>query len=157
MEDQKQGNGAMLWVVAVVVVALLAFGGYKYMNKSSSTNAEIPLVNNVDTTVPVATTPGSVYKNGTYSVTGSYVSPGGNEDLPVTVTLNGDLISDVNVTVGATRKESVYWQEKFIADYKILVVGKKINEVKLTKVSGSSLTPKGFMDALAKIETQAKV
>jgi hypothetical protein len=42
------------------------------------------------------------------------------------------------------------------ADYKQYVVGKKIDEVQLTKVSGSSLTPQGFNDALAKIKAEAK-
>ncbi len=37
-----------------------------------------------------------------------------------------------------------------------VVVGKKIDEVQLTKVAGSSLTPKGFMDALEKVKTEAK-
>ena len=39
---------------------------------------------------------------------------------------------------------------------KTLVVGKKITDVKLDKVSGSSLTPKGFNDALEQIKTLAK-
>ena len=36
------------------------------------------------------------------------------------------------------------------------VIGKDIDEVNLTKVSSSSLTPKGFMDALKQIEVEAK-
>jgi hypothetical protein len=156
MEEQKQGSSAMLWVVAVVVLALIAFGAYKYMNKSSSTSAEVPVTSTVDTN-PVTQTSSSVYKDGTYSATGSYMSPGGNEDLPVTLVIKGDMVTDATVTVGATRKESVNWQNTFISGYKTQVVGKKISEISLSKVSGSSLTPKGFMDALAKIETQAKV
>jgi uncharacterized protein with FMN-binding domain len=155
MEEQKQGSSAMLWVVAIVVVALLAFGGYKYMNKSSSTPVEVPVTNNVDTT-PVTQTTSSVYKDGTYSATGTYMSPVGNENLPVTLVLKGDVVTDATVTVGATKKESVNWQNAFISGYKTQVVGKKISEISLSKVSGSSLTPKGFMDAIAKIETQAK-
>ena len=37
-----------------------------------------------------------------------------------------------------------------------MVVGKNIDEVAITKVAGSSLTPKGFTDALEKIKADAK-
>jgi hypothetical protein len=37
-----------------------------------------------------------------------------------------------------------------------MVVGKNISELQLTKVSGSSLTPQGFMDALEKIKAEAQ-
>jgi hypothetical protein len=36
-------------------------------------------------------------------------------------------------------------------------VGKNINDLKLTKIAGSSLTPMGFNDAVAKIKMKAKV
>lgn len=155
MEEQKRGGSAMLWVVAIVVIALLAFGGYRYLNKSSSAQVEVPITNTVDTN-PVTQTSGYIYKDGTYSATGTYMSPGGNENLPVTLVVKGDVVTDATVTVGATKNESVNWQKAFIFGYKTQVIGKKISEISLSKVSGSSLTPKGFMDALAKIETQAK-
>lgn len=157
MEGQKSGNGAVLWGVAVVVVALIAFGGYKYMNKTAPAVTEAPAALDTTPAVDSVNQTSSVYKDGTYSAVGKYNNPGGGEEsINVSVTLGDDVVKDVTVTGNAARGDSKKYQEKFISGYKTLVVGKKISDVALTKVSGSSLTPKGFMDALAKIETQAK-
>ena len=45
----------------------------------------------------------------------------------------------------------------FASGFKALVVGKKITDVNLDKVSGSSLTSGGWNEAITKIEAQAKV
>lgn len=100
-------------------------------------------------------TTSSTYKDGTFSATVSYGTPGGPQDLGVTVTLKSDVITDVSVTEGAKDAVSQKFQDDFVAGYKTLVVGKKIEDVQLTKVSGSSLTPKGFNDALSAIKVQA--
>lgn len=72
------------------------------------------------------------------------------------VTLKDDVIVDATVVGQATKRESIEWQKKFISGFKPLVVGKKLSDVSLTKVSGSSLTPKGWNDAVAKIMVSAK-
>ncbi|MHD0330680.1 hypothetical protein ACY18M_17150, partial [Proteus mirabilis] len=54
------------------------------------------------------------------------------------------------------RGESREYQAKFASGFKTLVVGKKIDEVSLSRVAGSSLTSGGFNAALADIESQAK-
>lgn len=95
------------------------------------------------------------YTDGTYTAVGNYQSPGGAEEIGVTVTLKDNVITDVSVEPKATRGISVNMQKMFADNYKPMVVGKNINEVHLGKVSGSSLTPKGFNDALVKIEAQA--
>ena len=48
------------------------------------------------------------------------------------------------------------WQQQFASGYESYVVGKSLSTLKLTKVSGSSLTPIGFNAAVADIQTQAK-
>lgn len=98
----------------------------------------------------------ALYKDGTYSAVGDYISPGGAEQVGVTVTLKNDVISDVQFEAKATRPNSVRYQGMFAGGYKTLVVGKNIAEVQLDKVSSSSLTPVGFNDALSKIKSQAK-
>ena len=98
----------------------------------------------------------TTYKNGVYSATGDYFSPGGSEQLDVQVTLKDDVITDSKVVSKASRPNSIKFQGIFIANFKPLVIGKKIEDVHLTKVSGSSLAPQGFNDALAKIEVQAR-
>ncbi len=155
MQEENKGNGAVMWGVAVLVIALIAFGGYKYMNKAEP--VEAPVVNSVETTpeVPAATTT-YIYKDGTYTSKGSYNSPAGAEQIDVTVVLKDDMIADVTVKSLATIDASKNWQGKFIGGLKAEVVGKKLSEVTLTKVSGSSLTPKGWNDAVAKIMVSAK-
>jgi uncharacterized protein with FMN-binding domain len=117
------------------------------------------------TTTPVVTqTPpvdvpkknASVYADGTYSATGSYMSPGGYEQLGVSITLKNDIITSASVTNMAGDGRSQRYQNMFISGYQQYVVGKNIADVYLTKVSGSSLTPSGFNDALAQIKSQAK-
>lgn len=157
MQEEKKGGSAMVWTVSVIIVALLAFGGYKYMNKSSAvveTPVFVPTVPDTTGTPPAQAM--NTYKDGSYSAVGDYVSPGGAETVAVSLTLSGGVVTDATVTGQATRPESKNWQGKFISGYKTLVIGKKIDEIALTKVSGSSLTPKGFNDALAKIKVQAK-
>jgi 23S rRNA (uracil1939-C5)-methyltransferase len=51
---------------------------------------------------------------------------------------------------------SKFLKENVPTDFFIQVVGKNIEELNLTVVNGSSLTPKGFMDALAKIKVDAQ-
>jgi uncharacterized protein with FMN-binding domain len=103
-----------------------------------------------------AITQASTYQDGTYTVEGDYVSPGGAEQLGVSVTLKNGVITESVVTPKAERPMSVHFQGIFVENYKPLVIGKSIDEVKLDKVSGSSLAPKGFNDAIEKIKAEAK-
>ncbi len=160
MPEETKSNGAMVWGVVVLVIALAGFGGYSYMQKGSTevsenTPVDLPLVPRPEEgVVPTAST--YMYKDGTYNSKGSYNSPAGAEEIDVTVVLKNDVITDVTVKSLATVDASKNWQGKFIGGVKAEVVGKKLSEVNLTKVSGSSLTPKGWNDAVAKIQVQAK-
>ena len=125
--------------------------------------ASTPVTTPVTTPVPPTpatpvthTTHSSTYKDGTYTVTGSYDSPAGMESIKVAVTLTNDIVTSATVTPLAEDRESAHYQKLFINGYSSLVVGKNISTVKLGRVSGSSLTPVGFNSALAQIEAQAK-
>lgn len=48
------------------------------------------------------------------------------------------------------------FQEDFAGGIKAVVVGKNLDELNVSKVSGSSLTGAGFNQALEAIKTQAK-
>lgn len=156
MPEEKKSNGAMVWGVVVIVIALAGFGGYKYMGKSTT----VPVDNTaIDLPIGVPDNTNSTafsYKDGTYTSKGGYNSPAGAEEINVSLVLKDDVITDVTVTSLATRPESKNWQGKFISGVKSAVVGKKLTDVTLSKVSGSSLTPKGWNDAVAKIQVQAK-
>ncbi len=158
--------------IAVIVVALAVGLGYIFINSKSApspvtdtqtaTSTDVTSTNpdsNTTVTLPggtTATVGTSTYKDGTYTATGSYNSPGGLETVDVTLTLSGDVVTSANVVSGARDPESRRYQSAFISGYKQYVVGKKISSINLGTVSGSSLTPKGFNDAVTKIETQAK-
>lgn len=105
---------------------------------------------------PAAKPSATLYKDGTYSADGVYSSPAGAEDIGVTLTLKGDVVTDASVVPHATNMKSKFMQGMFIDGYKAQVIGKNISDLHLTKISGSSLTPAGFNDAVAKIEVQAK-
>ncbi len=131
-------------LLGLVVIAVISLTGCSANTKTSSTSS------------PATQAAAASYKDGQYDVVGDYVSPGGPEQIEVKVTLKGNVISDAEVISKADRPMSQKFQQTFIENYKPLVIGKNINEVTLDKVSGSSLTPKGFNDAITKIKTEAK-
>lgn len=102
------------------------------------------------------TTSASTYKDGTYTATGSYLSPGGTEKIGVTVTLKDDVITDARVKPEPVSDEGVHFQQIFSDNFKQYVIGKDITSLSLSHVSGSSLTPQGFNDAIMQIKAQAK-
>lgn len=104
---------------------------------------------------PTAAIVASSYKDGTYTVIGNYVSPGGEEEIDVTVTLAGGVVADATVVAKATRPMSKKFQDIFVENFKQFVIGKDISSLELTRVSGSSLTPRGFNEAVQEIKTQA--
>jgi len=164
IQKQNEKGASKIWVVVVIVVLVIAGFAFAFMGKKSSpvdttdTTAENTTTPPGDTTgvTPPVDTKKTVYKSGTYTTTGNYTSPGGAESIKVTVTLVNDVITDATVVSNAFRPNSIQFQGQFISGFKQLVIGKNIDEVQLDKVAGSSLTPKGFNDAIIKIKAQAK-
>ncbi len=164
-------------IIAVALLPILAIGYFVFFSKdgnftepvaqidSSSTaipssqpvpvpaSAQVPVATAKDPSAPLAA---SVYADGTFTATGSYVSPGGADALDVTVTLKDNVITDVSIVEKPGDPASKMWQDKFASGYRAQVVGKKLADLKLTNVSGSSLTRIGFNDALDQIRIQAK-
>ncbi len=93
------------------------------------------------------------YTNGDYKAEGLY--SGGKKSIIVNVKLTDDAIEHVEVTPNTTIKMSLGLQKKFAAAIGDEVVGRSIDEVHLDKLAGSSLTTKGFNDALDKIKSEA--
>lgn len=96
------------------------------------------------------------YKDGVYTQDGSYTSPGGEEQIGVKLTLENGIITEAEVISKAILPKSEFMQTMFVENYKQMVVGKNIKDLNLGKVAGSSLTPKGFNDAVEKIKAEAK-
>ena len=95
------------------------------------------------------------YKDGSYTAQGSYATPESVESVTVTVTLSADVITAVEVTGNPQKAESQDYQSKFIGGISDAVVGKKIDEISVSRVAGSSLTSGGFNEAIAQIKTEA--
>lgn len=156
MPEEKKSNGAVVWSVVVLVVAVASFGLFKYVKKDAAV-VETPVSTPVaPTATPTPVTSSYIYRDGMYSAIGQYMSPAGSEDLSVQLVLKDDIVTAANVIVKATRPESIRYQNTFIQNFKSQVVGKKLDDIKVGKVSGSSLTPKGFNDAVAQIKVSAK-
>lgn len=103
-----------------------------------------------------STAAASVYKDGTYSADGNYVSPNGTETVGVELTLSGGTVSDVNITQHPSNPNTRKFQGEFAGGIKAQIVGKKLDELNVSKVSGSSLTSGGFNEAVAKIKSEAQ-
>jgi hypothetical protein len=140
---------------------------------ASEESMEQPQVNDISPVVPAATSSSPVdqtappaaagkvsaatYKDGTYSADATYQSPAGQEDVHVTVTLKNNIVTDSSFSGTPRSPRSQMMMDAFGQHYQSLVIGKKIDEIHLTQVSGSSLTPIGFNNALTKIEAEAKM
>jgi uncharacterized protein with FMN-binding domain len=98
----------------------------------------------------------SGYKDGTYSADGNYVSPNGTETVGVELTLSGGTVSDVSITEHPSNPNTRKFQGEFAGGIKAQIVGKKLDELNVSKVAGSSLTSGGFNDAVEKIKAEAK-
>ncbi len=167
MDQQNKKNPIIPAIVAIAVIAILVTGVIVFTgkDKEESTNSTEQVSQNTtpetqaDSTAlneqSTSSTTG-IYKDGTYQASGSYNSPGGTEEVDVELTIADNTITAANVTPKAASPTSKQYQSQFVAGYKSQVVGKNVDEVKLSKVSGSSLTSQGFNDALAEIRSKAK-
>jgi uncharacterized protein with FMN-binding domain len=107
-------------------------------------------------TAPPAAAGGGSYKDGTYSADGNYVSPNGNETVGVTLTLANGTVSDVQITQHPSNPNTRKFQGEFAGGIKSQIAGKSLDEIKVSKVAGSSLTSGGFNQAVEKIKSEAQ-
>ncbi|MDF2919013.1 FMN-binding protein [Microbacterium sp. NPDC006705] len=98
---------------------------------------------------------GGTYTDGTYTAEGTYQTPEGPETITVELTIASDAVTAVEVTGEPTRRESKQYQSQFIGGISDAVVGKSLDEVKVDRVAGSSLTSGGFNAAVEEIRTDA--
>jgi uncharacterized protein with FMN-binding domain len=118
---------------------------------TEETGEKTPTVTN-----PVTNTNERKYKDGTYSATGNYISPAFREELGITLTIESDTVVAATFEGKASNSTSIKYQKNFKNGFDQYVIGKNIDSMKLQVVNGSSLTPKGFIDALKKIKKEAQ-
>lgn len=165
MDVHKGMNKSIIGILVIVVLvvavtAAVALSGNQATQTTTSDNdTDTDVTESTDTSgsgTNNATAVACNYKDGTYSAAGAYRTPGGQESIDVTLTLAGGVISDISVTQNASGGEAKEYQDAFVSGYKSQVVGKKIDEVSLSRVAGSSLTPNGFNSSLTAIKREAE-
>lgn len=156
VEAQPSRNKTAIIAGIVIVLVIIAYAVFSRRMPSASNEVQETTVPTqvADTTEPVSGD--SEYADGQYEAVGEYRSPGGNESIDVSLTLEDGVVVDAAVVSNATLPNSVQFQGMFVDNFRGQVVGKNIDDLNLTKVSGSSLTPKGFNDAVEKIKAQAQ-
>jgi uncharacterized protein with FMN-binding domain len=95
------------------------------------------------------------YADGTYSADGQYQSPNGTESIGITVTLQSGVVTAVEAETHPSNPNTRRFQGEFASGIAGQVVGKKLDELKVSKVAGSSLTSGGFNDAVEQIKAEA--
>ena len=158
MEPARKIHPALAALIVIVLVGIVATAVIVInMDKGTDTETtqttETTPVSDANTDTDAVT---SSYKDGTYSATGSYSSPGGRESIKLTVTIKDGVIVSTRLDEKASNGEAKEYQDDFDNGHKTLVVGKNIDEVSLSRVAGSSLTSNGFNDALDEIKSDAK-
>lgn len=143
--------------IGVGVLIIIIFFAVVVYSRRNSENGEQSVANTPTTETNNSNTESvsGMYKNGTYTAAGVYVSPGGPEEISVTVTIANGIVTNTSANPASENPVSLKFQNEFTEGYKQFVMGKNIADLKLTKVSGSSLTPTGFNDALEKIKAEA--
>ncbi|MET9202935.1 calcium-binding protein [Gordonia sp. NPDC003585] len=147
----RRTGGAL---AAMAAVGMVAACGSDDADSSSSTAAE-----STTATSAAGSTSASgsgEYKDGTYTATGEYTRPGGQQEVGVTVTLANSIITGVTIDTSFAKGPSAEYQGKFSSGISAVVVGKNIDDIDVHKVSGSSLTSGGFNQAIENIKTQAQ-
>jgi uncharacterized protein YxeA len=157
MQQEQAPNKAVIGVIVIVLLVAVAASVY-YLRQQDSSSTSTGLVNETRSAENSATggVSSSRYANGTYVATGMYQSPGGAEEIMVTVKLVNGVVDSTSAEAKAASGTSRQYQSQFISNYKDMVVGKRIDEVKLDRVAGSSLTSNGFNEALDEIKQDAK-
>jgi uncharacterized protein with FMN-binding domain len=163
MESSNSPNKAIVGIIVVAILAIVAtavivLGTENVTNENNADVASSPSSQAQSTTDTRQSddTSSSQYKNGSYTADGSYQTPGGRESIGVTVTLTNGTITAASVEQKGERGESKEFQSRFASGFESQVIGKNIDEVSLTRVAGSSLTPNGFNNALDAIKDQAE-
>ena len=137
--------------VLIIIGLILALTGAVLYVSTSETPAPVAETSETESV------PTSVFKNGTFTAEGHYVSPAGNETVQISVVLTDDVVTGATFTAETTHNTSQKFQTLFSEGYTTYVVGKKLSDISLTVVNGASLVPKGFMDGLAQVKAQARI
>ncbi len=162
-------SGAGIAIIVGIVTAFSIFQTNNPVNDSSSSETSNSIISSAASETPVSSdeltdnqpnpddfqTLKNQYKDGTFTASGDYNSPGGQESVNVTVGLIGGIIESINIEGVNNNQTSDRYQQLFIEGVSGEVVGQDINEVEIGIINGSSLTGAGFNKAIEAIRTEA--
>ena len=95
------------------------------------------------------------HATGTWTATGDYRTPGGQESVTVPLTAKGGTVTAVEVTGSGGSPNSQQYQSQCISGISGAVVGRPLATLDVGAVSGSSLTGQGFDAAVDTIRADA--
>lgn len=124
------------------------------INEDDSTIAK---ENTQDSTEPTSSETGVQGLDGiVYDAFVEYLAPKGHRDsIDVQLSLDeSGVVVNANVDYVADNEDSKFYQSKFESAYKDEVIGKKIEEIDLSRVGGASLTSAAFMEAVEEIKSK---
>lgn len=124
-------------------------------SSAPATTAAAGSTTSTSTTSTPANAAASAYKDGNYSADGTYTSPNGQEKIGVELTLSAGTVTELKLTSYPSNPNTKRFQGEFISGVDPQVIGKNIDSLNVSKVSGSSLTSGGFNDAIAQIKKEA--
>ena len=141
-------------------IALSALAGVSLMTalagcSTTATDSGSSTSDDSSNTSSDSTVDASSLKDGSYTESATYQSPGGTQKVTVKATLASGVVTDLTVTTDASDPTAKQYQTQFINGINSEVVGKKITSLKVSRVAGSSLTSIGFNEAIAAIEKDA--
>ncbi|GEB44930.1 hypothetical protein DEU35_1222 [Microbacterium sp. AG157] len=145
---------ALLGVAGIATLAGCAGGATS--SDAAPADTAAPAASSAPTSTSGAAAGSGSYKDGEYEATGQYATPESVETIDVTLTIAGDTVTAVQVTGDPQAAESKRYQGEFIGGIQSEVVGKKLDEISVSKVAGSSLTSGGFNKAVDTIKSEAK-
>lgn len=130
----------------------------KEVIKTEKPVVETPKPTVIDTSIPEkppVSTPTPVSQTKTYTAEETYFVSNNKYTIDVTLDVKDGIVTNTDVMYG--NKETGYQhplQERFDGAYKTQVVGKKLDNISLSRVGGASLTSKAFNEAVANIIDQ---
>ena len=158
--SRSSSKGKLIaWCVLIAAVVIVYIGVTAHAKNATSTaNTPAPTTSGTPAASANSGSPASSasYKDGTYSADASYFVPHSSESISVTLSVAGGTVKSVSIQQNPDNGESAAYQAAFRDSYQAYVVGKKLSDIQLSRVSGASLTSEGFNQALDQIRSQAQ-
>lgn len=141
----------MPYIITILVAVVLGVGFTLFQsNKTASVSEPTPITQTTPTNVVVN------FKDGTYNADATYRTPVMSKyKINVALQVTDGVVTNSTATYadGAEKDPNA---KHFEEAYKVEVIGKKLNDINLSRVGGASLTTGAFNQALTVIKTQAQ-